>query len=62
MVADVMWTRRTSENGTARTSPHGGFAAWFSFSSSFVVKGSVGRSASVRTLAGVTPAARSLRL
>src|SRR5437773_5115984 len=29
VVADVMWMRSTSSNGTARTSPHGGFAAWF---------------------------------
>ena len=33
---------------TARTSPHGGFSAWFSFSSSLVVKGSFARSSSVR--------------
>src|SRR3989442_14368295 len=56
-----MWTRRTSSRGTARRSPHGGFAAWFSFSSSFVVKGSVRRSSSVRTADGLTPAALGLR-
>src|SRR5438445_522856 len=52
-----MWTRSTSANGTARTSPHGGFAAWFSFSSSLVVNGSVHKSSRVRTASGVTPAA-----
>src|SRR2546426_5141631 len=51
-----MWTRSTSANGTARTSPHGGFAAWFSFSSSLVVNGSVHKSSRVRTASGVTPA------
>src|SRR2546422_3151331 len=54
-----MWTRSTSANGTARTSPHGGFAAWFSFSSSLVVNGSVHKSSRVRTASGVTPAALS---
>jgi NAD(P)H-hydrate epimerase len=53
VVAEVMWMRRTSSNGTASTSPHGGFAAWFSLSSSFVVNGRRRRSSSVLT--GRTP-------
>ena len=53
--------KSTSANGTASTSPHGGCAAWLSFSSSLVVNGRRRRSSSARSLAGSTPASRSLR-
>jgi hypothetical protein len=57
----VPWIRATSPASTQRCSPNGGRAAWVSRTSAFCTTGKRARSASVRSVAGDTPAASQRR-